>query len=246
LKGAVELAAASNYYISHKVRFLGEFDMVAKSAHPVLVRYFGGENVSALLAETRREFENLIPQLPYIGAKQPFTEFIIFTGMLLAIHRVNKAHGKTVEETGELVYEIGREFLKSSPHFFLRLFGKMNFSRFYLGHLRKHAIESHQRKYPEDYVYNFIEGDGKTFDYGVDYLECASCKFLAKQGALELAPYLCPVDILYSEALGWGLTRTMTLAEGAAKCDFRFRKGGPTKVAVPASMLSIVTKGGPG
>jgi hypothetical protein len=160
--------------------------------------------------------------------------------MLLAVYRVSKAHGKTVEQTGDLVYEIGRAFLKSSPAFLARLSGNMNFSRLYLSRLRKRAIESHQRKYPDDYVFNFVEGDGQTFDYGVDYLEWASCKFLAKQGAPELAPYLCPVDILYSKSLGWGLTRTMTLAEGAERCDFRFKKGGKTKVAVPASMQNVI------
>jgi len=230
----------SNYYISHKARFLKEFDIVAKSAHPVLGRYFGEENGHALVADTRREFESLIPQLPYIGGKQPFTEFIVFTGMLLAVYRVSQAHGKTVEQTGELVYEIGRAFLKSSPAFLTRFFGGMNFSRFYLRRLRKLAAESRLRQYPDDYVYNFVEGDGETFDYGVDYFECASCKFMAKQGASELAPYLCPVDILYSKSLGWGLMRTMTLAEGAKKCDFRFKKGGRTKVAVPASMQNVI------
>jgi hypothetical protein len=232
----------SNYYTSHKTRFLKEFDLVAKSARSVLDAYFVGENVNGLLADTRREFESLIPQLPYIGGKQPFTEFIVFTGMLLAIYRINKAHGKTTEQTGELVYEIGRAFLKSFPAFLLRFFGGLNFSRFYLGRLQKRAAESHLRQYPDGYVYDFIEGDGETFDYGVDYLECASCKFLARQGAPELAPYLCPVDILYSDALGWGLVRTQTLAEGAPKCDFRFKKGGQTNVAVPVSMRSIVAR----
>jgi len=203
---------SSSNYISRKPRLLKEFDAYVKYSRTVLVRYFGEENVNTLVAEARLEFENLIPQLPYIGGKQPFTQFIVATGLSLAMYRIAKAHGKTVEETGELLYEIGKAFLKSSPAFLVRLFGKMNFSPFYLSRLRKRSIESHQRKYPDDYVFNFIKGDGKTFDYGVDYLECASCKFLAKQGAPELAPYLCPVDILYSEALGWGLMRTMTLA----------------------------------
>jgi hypothetical protein len=87
----------SNYYIARKMRFLREFELVAKSARSVLNEYFVGENVNGLLAETRREFEALILQLPYIGGKQPFTEIIVFTGMLLAVYRVNKAHGKTVE-----------------------------------------------------------------------------------------------------------------------------------------------------
>ena len=231
----------SNYYIAHKKRFVMEFDLVAKSARSVIGEYFG-EDARALTAETRQEFEHLIPQLPYIGGKQPFTEFIVFTGMLLAVYRVNKAHGKTVEQTGEMVFEMGRAFLNSFPTFLLRLFMSLNFSRRAMDRLRKGAIESQQRKYSEGNVINFIEGDGKTFDYGVDYIECASCKFLAAQGAPEIAPYLCPVDILFSEAMGWGLTRTMTLAQGADKCDFRFKKGGPTNVAVPVALGNVVDR----
>jgi hypothetical protein len=232
----------SNYYLKRKKRFLFEFDLVAKSARSVIEGYFG-ESARALTAETRREFENLIPQFPFIGGKQPHTEFIVFTGMLLAIYRVNKAHGKTVEQTGEMVFEMGRAFLNSFPAFLLRLSMPLNFSPRAMDRMRKGAIESQQRKYPEGNVIEFIEGNGKNFDYGVDYLECASYKFLAKQGAPEIAPYLCPVDILFSEALGWGLTRTTTLADGAEVCDFRFKKGGPTKVAVPTALQVEIDHG---
>jgi len=80
------------------------------------------------------------------------------------------------------------------------------------------------------YVFKFVEGDNENFDFGIDYLECASRKFLAAKDALELAPYICVTDILQSEKFGWGLTRTMTLAEGGEKCDFRFKKGGKTNI----------------
>jgi hypothetical protein len=70
--------------------------------------------------------------------------------------------------------------------------------------------------------------------------ECAVVKFLAAQGSPELAPYICPVDILYSEALGWGLRRTTTLAEGSVRCDFRFKKGGETRVNVPKSLAKYI------
>jgi hypothetical protein len=62
----------SNYYIARKMRFLMEFDLVARSARSMLNKYFVGKNVNGLLAETHREFEALIPQLSYIGGKQPF------------------------------------------------------------------------------------------------------------------------------------------------------------------------------
>ena len=81
-----------------------------------------------------------------------------------------------------------------------------------------------------------VEGDGQDFDYGIYYIECASCKFLNEQDAPELAPYVCAVDKVASEMLGWGLRQTMTLAESCERCDFRFKKGGKTYVTIPQSL----------
>jgi hypothetical protein len=66
-----------------------------------------------------------------------------------------------------------------------------------------------------------------------------SCKFLSAQDALELAPYVCAVDKVASEMLGWGLTRTMTIAEGFEKCDFRFKKGAKICVAICPELKGI-------
>ena len=233
---------ASSFYIDRKPRLLHEYDSFARYVHPTLARNFNPGDVDALVEETRQEYDRLIPQLPYIGGKRPFTRFVIYTGLWLAIYRTASAHGKTVDEAGVLVFEIGREFLKSYPGFLKRFLGGINFSPIYLYRLRRRAIQSQQHKYADDYVYHFVAGDGTNFDYGVDYTECASCKSLARQGAPELAQYLCPVDILYSDSLGWGLTRTMTLAEGYPKCDFRFKKGGVTQVAVPAALQAFLSR----
>ncbi|MGE5248673.1 MAG: L-2-amino-thiazoline-4-carboxylic acid hydrolase [Bacteroidota bacterium] len=234
---------ATDFYTSRIRRLLKDFDSYVRATHPVLLKYFGGD-VDGVVAQTRREYAALIPQLPYIGGKQPFTQFLIFTGLWLAVYRTAQANGKSVEETGQMIFEIGRAFLRAYPGFLTSFLGYMNFSGFHIKRLRKRANESQLRMYPGDYVFNFVEGDGQTFDYGVDYLECASCKFLQQQGAAELAPYLCPMDILYSEALGWGLTRTTTLAGGGERCDFRFKKGGPTRVAVPRALECVISGSG--
>lgn len=234
------MVALSNYYTKHKRRYLAEFDLMVRFARPVLVRYFGEQQLQQLISETRQDFQNIIPRLPYIGGKQPFTEFIVLTGMQLALYRIASAHGKDLAKTAGLAFEIGQEVVGKAPPFLLELFAPMNFSSRYLERARQRATESHRSEYPEDYVYDFVEGDGETFDYGIDYVQCASCKFLAREGAFELAPYLCPSDILYSEAFGWGLARTQTLAQGHSRCDFRFKRGGPTKVAVPEAISSLV------
>lgn len=232
----------ADFYLSRRQRYLAEFNLMARLARPVLARCFKNTHIPELIADARRNFIDILPQLPNIGGKQPFTEFIVLTGMQLALYRTSCSHGKTIEDTAGLAFEIGNAVVSKAPRFLLRLFAPINFSSQYLQKVRLRAVESHSSQYPEDYVYNFIEGDGKTFDYGVDYIECASCKFLARQGAFELAQYLCPADILYSEAFGWGLTRTQTLAQGGNRCDFRFKQGGLTKVAVPPALDDLVSR----
>lgn len=102
--------------------------------------------------------------------------------------------------------------------------------------MKKRAASSQEREYSGGYVLTYIEGDGKDFDFGIDYIKCAACKFLDEQNAAELSPYVCAVDKVASEMLGWGLRRTTTLAEGGERCDFRFKKGGKTRVRIPESL----------
>lgn len=206
---------------------------MVKKVRNIFVSFYGEDLTEVLIKETKDEYESLIPQIPYIGGKKPHTQFLIASAWYLAIYRVLKAHGETVEDAGGLIYMITEEYLNSMPWLLRRFLGKVNFSRSFIQKLKKRAEESQKCEYPADFVYRFVEGEGEKFDYGVDYLQCAVCKFLEKQDASELAPYICPVDIIYSEALGWGLNRTKTLAEGYDRCDFRFKKGGKTRVTLP-------------
>jgi hypothetical protein len=221
---------------ARKPRLLKEFDKAVARVKPVFVSHYGAERTHILLAEARREYDALIPQLPDLGGRLPFTQFIISTAWFLAMYRVLQREGSPLAEVGPLIYEVSAAYLKAYPGFAGRFFGYMTFSPWYIRRLKQRAVESQQRRYPGDYVYRYIEGDGEIFDYGVDYTECGTCKFLTAQGAPELAPYVCTADKLYSEMLGWGLRRTMTLAEGADHCDFRFKRGGPTLVSMPPGL----------
>jgi len=230
------MAACS--YLHEKKRLLRDFDKMTRHAKGVFESHYGEDFTNTVIPEIRQEYEALIPQIPYIGNKKPFTEWLFATAQFLAMYKVLKRHGKSLEETGKIGYETSEQMLNAYPKFVLRFFGRATFSRKRLENARTYAEESQKRKYPGDYVFRFIEGDNENFDFGIDYSECASHKFLAAQDALELAPYICATDILQSEKFGWGLTRTMSLAEGGEKCDFRFKRGGRTNVASTV----IVTK----
>ncbi len=74
-----------------------------------------------------------------------------------------------------------------------------------------------------------IYGDGKDFDWGIDFTECAICSFFQAQDAREFLPYLCRLDYVTADAFGLGMIRTKTLAEGADRCNPRLKRGRTTR-----------------
>jgi len=217
-------------YASCRRQFLKSFDKSIVRNKRVLISRYGNERTNSLINEARQEYEALIPQIPFIGDRSPFLIFLLPTSRYLAIYRVLQRMGLTIEESGQIINQMNQCELNTIPNFLRRIIGYLWFSPLFIWRLKKRAKESQERKYPGGYVLTFIKGDGRTFDYGLDYIECAGCKFLSQQGAPELAPFLCELDKTSSEILGWGLTRTMTLAKGHKKCDFRFKKGGKTNI----------------
>jgi hypothetical protein len=224
-------------YIPCRLQLLKSFDRSVANAKQVLVSHFGEELAHSLIRQARCEYEVIIPHIPYIGDKSPFLIFLLPTSRYLAVYQVLRRQGLGFEEAGRIIYQMNESELNNIPILLRRIAGYLWFSPWYLRRLRKRAKESQERKYPGGYVLTFIEGDGKTFDYGFDYTECAGYKFLNQQNAPELAPFLCAVDKVASDLLGWGLTRTMTIAEGCTKCDFRYKKGRSTNIVLPPSIM---------
>ena len=82
-----------------------------------------------------------------------------------------------------------------------------------------------------DFEIRYVAGDGNDFDFGMDYVKCGNYNFAQDHGAEEFAAYVCMSDIALSNAMEWGLIRTETLADGCERCDFRFKKGGQTRIS---------------
>lgn len=87
----------------------------------------------------------------------------------------------------------------------------------------KWSEESHKRKYENDWVVDILD-KSETFELGYDYLECGVCKLCQDEGCPELAKYLCRFDFVLADIMGMKLERTMTIAEGKPKCDFRYSR----------------------
>lgn len=218
------------YYTSRADKLLKDFDRLLRQVREPIIMRYGKNRAADLVTSAREEYRNILPILPYVGGEQPFTQFVIASGWFLAFYRVMQTQGAGIRATGELAFELSKTYLERVPRFARMLLGYMSFSRRYLARLRQRAMMSQANPYPRGYVYDCIAGDGVSFDYGVDYHQCATWTLFQEQGAAELTPYLCACDYLYSQLLGWGLTRTTTLSEGGTVCDFRFKKGGPTRI----------------
>jgi hypothetical protein len=76
-----------------------------------------------------------------------------------------EVHGKTVEEAGQLAYAMAEASLNAIPGFVRRAMGYLWFSSLFRGRLKRRAAESQKREYPGGFVFSFVEGDGRTFDY---------------------------------------------------------------------------------
>lgn len=87
----------------------------------------------------------------------------------------------------------------------------------------KWSEESHKRKYENDWVVDILDKTD-SFELGYDYLECGICKLCRDEECPELAKYLCRMDFVLADLMGMKLERTMTIAEGKPKCDFRYSR----------------------
>jgi len=221
-----------NYYIKKKRILIRQFDAATSIAKNILSKYFGDAKFNELIIKARTDFEMLLPQIPYVGGKDNhLTESLISSVILLPLLRVFEKEGLDFYEIGKLAYDLFEAFYKFIPP------TNDIFSEEYINQEKENAKNSKLHKYPGDWVFDFVEGDGKTFTFGIDYFECGVHKFYKSQNAEHFMPIVCIADFAQAQAYGHGLKRTQTIGNGAPLCDFRYIKNGITPRAWPPDNL---------
>jgi hypothetical protein len=213
-------------------RLLRDFDRTARLVRPFVAARFGEEQADALTRDAREQYEAIIPKVSWVrGRRAPvMNAFLRGTAQEIAVYKAVEARGGTAAEAWEVCQEANRlrmERVATWKRWFLRRFMFSGLVRRIAG--RRAA--KNERIRAGDFELRFVVGDGKDFDFGVDYLRCGNLELAKQLGAEAFAPYVCMSDIALSDALGWGLTRTQTLADGCNHCDFRFKKGGETRIS---------------
>ncbi|HEY3405534.1 MAG TPA: L-2-amino-thiazoline-4-carboxylic acid hydrolase [Ohtaekwangia sp.] len=187
------------------------------------------EKASQLLAELETEFYSIQPDLVFVqNSPNAMDKRIVVSAMFLAFIKVLDRHQEKPVTIRALCLEVAYVYVrpKSFLHGKLKsLTGKLINTvagKFLIRWVKKKTQASH----PDGFAVKIITDPQETFGlgYGVDILECGICKLFHKHRHDHYANILCEVDHVTTRLAGLTLFRNGTIANGAAKCDFRYRK----------------------
>ncbi len=159
----------------------------------------------------------------------PIDRRLDFCAYFLSLIKVLEERGESYEVIRRICLDITLEMVR--PKNKLSDIGKKIFplltntwlGKLMISVLQKKAI---QNAHPLGFKAQIITDRKKTFGlgYGIDILECGICKLFQKHEMGQFAKILCEVDEITSAHAGLQLIRMGTIANGAVKCDFRYRR----------------------
>lgn len=218
-------AMGTDYYVTQKTRLIKDFQDMLNGASQFLVPEMGVDRAAKITHEALTTFEKLIPNMPDVGGQQNYIASLIpVAGWYIAFYGPMRANGKKAEDVGRIFYELERREFEAIPPDKRRQMENLYFSEKYIKNMSDFASWTQRRQFPANWVATYLKGDG-SFDYGVDYSECALEKYCRREGVPEVAPYICLSDFLESKVYNTGLVRTKTLATRDGVCNFRYKKG---------------------
>jgi hypothetical protein len=159
----------------------------------------------------------------------PVDRRLEMSAYFLALIIVLDKRGITSEKIRQLCLDIAYAYVKPESQFQMmlkKLPGKLIGT--WIGNLIVPAFAKRigQLAHPEGFKVQVITDPKQTFGlgYGFDIIECGICKQFTRHGYKHYANILCDVDHVTSGLAGLELIRSGTIANGATKCDFRFKR----------------------
>jgi hypothetical protein len=217
--------STTDFYQQQRSTLLRNHDKLLANGLELLNLQYGDAVTQSILTDTRLTFDLLIPQIPYIGGKtNPLTDTLVQMTSLLALYRVLEARDVPVSEIGALVHKMATFSINRFPALMKKILGHLYMSRFWRTRTQKLALESQRKEFAGNFVYEVVQGNSDSYEWGINYVECAVVKFFHEQDADEFTPYMCFIDFLMFSAMGLDLERQGTIANGCTHCDFRFKE----------------------
>ena len=161
-------------------------------------------------------------------SKNPMDRRLDFSAYFLAFIKTLDEKGESFETIRELCLDIAKDYVqpknrvaallkKLIPKLIATNLGRALIKRFH------HKVSRNDNK--DGFVANIITDPSLTYGlgYGVDIVECGICKLFKKHNYERWASILCEVDKITTSLAGLEMIRSGTIANGAIKCDFRYK-----------------------
>jgi hypothetical protein len=223
----IEVSDRSEEYSQRTIKKLKKnLKRYEKIETEILSQYFESKKVEEIISQIRSEYEKIISTIPYIGGKEnDMTEYLLLPSALIPLVKLLIKEGLKTREIGKIIVESAEKLYQKLPKPFRWYLRRKLIANRNINEKKKGAEWSQKRIYPMDWVYEFIDGEGEDFEYGINMKECGLLKYWNNLGLEEYVPYLCLTDWVLWDILNVKTTRTTTLANGGDVCDYRYYKG---------------------
>lgn len=183
-----------------------------------------------MIAEVDHQFLAISVDTQFAAtSKNPIDRRLDFSSYFLSLIKVLDLQGESFDSIRKICLEVVTEYVRPKNKF--QLFLKQLPPKLIHTRLASVLIKAFHRRVstnsnPAGFVANIITDKKETYGlgYGIDILECGICKLFKKHRYEKYASILCEVDEITSGFAGLKLIRNGTIALGAKKCDFRFKK----------------------
>jgi len=228
---------SNNYYLKNKPKLMKRFEYSLIIAKNLLMKRFAESKSEDIINKIRNKYEDILTKAPDVGGKKNlFISIIPDKLSLLAMMFILEEEVYKYREIGEFIMNFteietknGLERAEKKGMKLIDLYFNDNF----YDSVKTHCNDTLKRIYPENWVMEYVNGTNEEFDYGMNVSECAIHKAYKKLGAEKYAPFACLIDFAQANVLGFGLSRSKSLANGALGCDHRYTKNGKTPKAWP-------------
>jgi hypothetical protein len=188
------------------------------------------DDSEAIINEVDEQFKNLSKDTQFASTSgNPMDKRLDFSAYFLALIQVLEKRNLTYDEIKNTCLEITHAYV--TPRSAFKKWMKRLPPKLVGLKLTRPILKIFNRKistkgHPDGFRAEILTDKSKTFNlgYGVDILECGICKLFQKHQAGKYASILCEVDKVTTSLAGLEMIRSSTIALGADKCDFRYRR----------------------
>lgn len=185
-----------------------------------------------IISETDQNFNSISADISFAArSPNPVDRRLDFAAYFLAFIKTLDRKGESFESIRNISLEIVLDYVRPKNKFqqiLKKIPAKIIPTKIGSFFLKKFNDKVSRNPNDDGFIATIITDKKETFGlgYGVDIIECGICKLFSKHKYQKYASILCEVDAVTADMAGLKMIRTGTIALGAKKCDFRWKKKG--------------------